>query len=70
MTQSFGSVIGYEFRDPLFAIKSGIDRKLEAGMVLNLSIGFQNIEPAENSQVTALCHLCGRRQGAAIRTVR
>lgn len=49
---------GIEFRDSTLVIKPGNLRKLQAGMVVNLSLGIEEVEPKEDSKVRWL-------QGAA-----
>ncbi|TPX38266.1 hypothetical protein SmJEL517_g00054 [Synchytrium microbalum] len=44
LISNLGSVIGIDFRDANFAINTKTRRGLRAGMVINLSIGFENLQ--------------------------
>ncbi|KAL3538330.1 hypothetical protein ACH5RR_001696 [Cinchona calisaya] len=44
LTKSAGTGIGLEFRESVLSLNAKNDRLLKAGMVFNLSLGFQNLE--------------------------
>ncbi|BFZ55603.1 FACT complex subunit spt16 [Savitreella phatthalungensis] len=49
LTRNFGCGIGIDFRDTSLAINGRNATKLEAGMVLNVAIGFHKVENAPKS---------------------
>ncbi|KAF6173262.1 hypothetical protein GIB67_026957 [Kingdonia uniflora] len=52
LTKSAGTGIGLEFRESGLNLNSKNDRILKAGMVFNVSLGFQNLEAPNNNPKT------------------
>ncbi|XP_029116735.1 FACT complex subunit SPT16 [Elaeis guineensis] len=52
LTKSAGTGIGLEFRESGFSLNSKTDRPLKAGMVFNVSLGFQNLQAETNNPKT------------------
>ncbi|KAI8890085.1 SPT16-domain-containing protein [Backusella circina FSU 941] len=58
-TKSIGSGIGIEFREPTYVLNAKNQRELKSGMVLNVSVGFSDLENPKSSdergKIYALC---------------
>ncbi|KAL5724319.1 DNA helicase [Ranunculus cassubicifolius] len=52
LTKTAGTGIGLEFRESGLSLNSKNDRVLKAGMVFNVSIGFQNLQTQTNNPKT------------------
>lgn len=52
LTKSAGTGVGLEFRESGFSLNSRTDRPLKAGMVFNVSLGFQNLRAKTNNPKT------------------
>lgn len=54
LTKSAGTGIGLEFRESGLNLNTKNDRTVKAGMVFNVSLGFQNLKPTDKSQSVAV----------------
>ncbi|XP_043701550.1 FACT complex subunit SPT16-like isoform X2 [Telopea speciosissima] len=52
LTKSAGTGIGLEFRESGLSLNAKNDRELKAGMVFNVSLGFQNLQAQTNNPKT------------------
>ncbi|XP_042483515.1 FACT complex subunit SPT16-like [Macadamia integrifolia] len=52
LTKSAGTGIGIEFRESGLSLNAKNDRELKAGMVFNVSLGFQNLQAQTNNPKT------------------
>ncbi|XP_073002538.1 FACT complex subunit SPT16-like [Typha latifolia] len=52
LMKSAGTGIGLEFREPAWNLNAKNDRTIKAGMVFNVSLGFQNLQAETNNEKT------------------
>ncbi|XP_043688683.1 FACT complex subunit SPT16-like [Telopea speciosissima] len=52
LTKSAGTGIGLEFRESGLSLNAKNDRELKAGMIFNVSLGFQNLQAQTNNPKT------------------
>ncbi|XP_042487040.1 FACT complex subunit SPT16-like [Macadamia integrifolia] len=52
LTKSAGTSIGLEFRESGLSLNARNDRELKAGMIFNVSLGFQNLQAQTNNLKT------------------